>query len=761
MSLAGWVKRCARAAALLVALKSASAFGQDLEFHAPASPSDANTPAVMRDLAERLLPVYQEPDPDRYLADLSALQMTAGDYGAANASRESLRDRRRSADSGRPVGRAALIDMYARAKALEADKKIAFTDAFAQVYQEEMTRLNDHDAYALTGWLETGPQAAEEEFQALLDRERTKDIVDQPDALKLMWSYLRYEAYRAVSPLAHSLDLADDARRYVEDEEIAVTVTARPEVRARVVRPKNASGKLPALLELSIDPSRNLAKEYAAHGYIGVAAYTAPDRAHPFVPYQHDGEEARAIIAWITKQRWSDGRVAMVGEGYSGFTAWAAAARLPPALKAIATSAPTAPGVDVPMAGGISQNSAYRWSLATTNTDPKLDASLKDDSVWRALNEKWYRSGRRFRDFGSLYGKPNPIFIRWLNHPSYDRFWQSMLPYQAQFARIGIPVLTTTGYFDDAEPAALYYFSQHTHFNPHADHTLLIGPYDDSVIHHGALTSAVLRDYEVDPAALVDLSEIRYQWLDHVFHGAALPAQLTDRINYEVMGANEWRHAPSLDAMAGGFEKFYLDAAVSGEGHRLARRKSPKLGAVRQIMKLTDRRDAGWLPPTDLISKSLVTHNAVIYSSEAFSRPMELSGLFSGHLDLIVNKMDLDINVMLYELKANGDYVRLFNPVYELRLSYAQDRAHRRLLRAGERQEVVFKSERLTSRQLEKGSRLVMALRLGKRPDREVNYGTGGDVSEESMPDGKIAVKVRWLNDSFLEVPIRVVAEKR
>jgi hypothetical protein len=105
--------------------------------------------------------------------------------------------------------------------------------------------------------------------------------------------------------------------------------------------------------------------------------------------------------------------------------------------------------------------------------------------------------------------------------------------------------------------------------------------------------------------------------------------------------------------------------------------------------------------------------------------------------------------------------VRLFNPVYELRLSYAQDRAHRRLLRAGERQEVVFKSERLTSRQLEKGSRLVMALRLGKRPDREVNYGTGGDVSEESMPDGKIAVKVRWLNDSFLEVPIRVVAEKR
>ena len=37
----------------------------------------------MRDLAGRLVPVYQEPDPDRYLANLSALQMVGGNYTAA------------------------------------------------------------------------------------------------------------------------------------------------------------------------------------------------------------------------------------------------------------------------------------------------------------------------------------------------------------------------------------------------------------------------------------------------------------------------------------------------------------------------------------------------------------------------------------------------------------------------------------------------------------------------------------------------------
>jgi hypothetical protein len=330
-----------------------------------------------------------------------------------------------------------------------------------------------------------------------------------------------------------------------------------------------------------------------------------------------------------------------------------------------------------------------------------------------------------------------------------------MIPYREQFAHINIPVLTTTGYYDEREPAALYYFSQHRRYNPHANHTLLIGPYDDGVIQHGSLFSAVLRDYELDPAARIDLSELRYEWLDHVLKDGALPPQLTDRINFEVMGANEWRHAPSFEALAAGSQKLYLEAAASGEVHRLSKRKNPKPAAVRQTIRFTDRSDAGWLPATDLISKSLVTHNAILYESDPLPKTTRSSGLVTGRLDFVVNKMDMDVNIALYELKLNGDYLRLFNPAFELRLSYAQDRVHRHLLKAGERQQIAFTSERMTSRQLEKGSRLVMVLRISKRPDREINYGTGGDVGEESIADGKAPLKVRWFNDSYIEVPVQ------
>jgi uncharacterized protein len=76
-------------------------------------------------------------------------------------------------------------------------------------------------------------------------------------------------------------------------------------------------------------------------------------------------------------------------------------------------------------------------------------------------------------------------------------------------------------------------------------------------------------------------------------------------------------------------------------------------------------------------------------------------------------------------------------------------------LKAGERQELVFKSERLTSRRLQPGSRLVMILGISKRPDREINYGTGGDVSEESVADGKVPVKLQWHSDSYIDIPVR------
>jgi hypothetical protein len=286
----------------------------------------------------------------------------------------------------------------------------------------------------------------------------------------------------------------------------------------------------------------------------------------------------------------------------------------------------------------------------------------------------------------------------------------------------------------------------------------------------------------VDQAALVDLRELRYEWFDSVLKGAATPALLKDRVNFEVMGANEWRHVPSLEAMGNGTLKLFLDPAAMGASHRLTqhgaqgraaakaaakdskafktakakgRRADPEF--VDQVVDLADRGDvsSNWLP-VDIASHSVDVRNATNYVSEPLPRAIDLQGAWSGRLDLTVNKMDVDLRVSAYELLSSGDYVQLFEP-YVFRASYAQDRVHRHLLRAGERQTITFKMERLTSRKLQAGSRLVLVLGVNKRPDEEINYGGGEDVSAESLedPDDREPVKLRWYGDSYIDIPVR------
>ena len=737
---------------VVLALPSSWAAAQELDFRPPVAASDPTAPAIMRDLAERVLPVYQESDPERYLKNLSALQLVAGDYAAADATRQSLRERRRSA--GRPLGEATLYDLYVHARAMAAGDRVSFAQAFTQSFRDSIARLNDQDAYAVTAWRGFPLPGLRETVQNSFNQWRPESSIPLSEAVELIWRYFSFEAHRSFGPLIGALDAEDDQRRYVAEDRLLIKTSGGASISAVLIRPKGVSTPLPALLEFTIYVnSPNYAKECAAHGYVGVVAYTreTPQSRYRVVPYQNDGDDARAVINWIAGQPWSDGRVGMYGGSYSGFTEWAAARRLPPALKAIATSAPTAPGIDFPMRGNIFRNSAYRWVYNVTNK--KGWDGTYDDARWRSLQESWYQSGNSYRELDRTYRRPNQFFHRWLNHPSYDLFWQEMVPYQKQFAHINIPVLTTAGYYGGDEVGALYYFTQHYRYNPHANQTLLIGPYDDNVLQDAP--SSVLRGYQIDPVALVDLHELRYQWFDFVFKGATKPALLADRVNYEVMGANEWRHAPSLEAMANGAQRFFLDAAPLADGHVLAQQKTSGSTSIRQTVSLTDRSDATWTPAFNIIGKALQPHNSLKFVSDPLPRAIELNGLFSGRLDFTVNKMDMDLNIALYELLPSGEYLELFDPVYAFRASYASDRVHRHLLKAGERQQLSFRGERLTSRRLQVGSRVVVVLGVNKRPDQEINYGGGDDVSVESITDGKVPLKIRWYSDSYIDIPVQ------
>jgi putative CocE/NonD family hydrolase len=390
-----------------------------------------------------------------------------------------------------------------------------------------------------------------------------------------------------------------------------------------------------------------------------------------------------------------------------------------------------------------------QWIIEHTQSDKPF---ANDDAYWQKVDRKWYRSGRRYRDLDRIADAPSRFFLRWLNHPSYDRFWRVLIPFGDEFKHIDVPLLTITGYYSAGEPAALYYWTESRKHEANGEHTLLIGPYDDSAF--ATAPGETVRGLPLDSAARLDLTELRYQWLDHIFKTAAQPALLKNGIDYELEGANNWGNATSLQAMANGSLRLYLRPGKNA-AHRLSSKSTRPPSHVSQVVRLRDRSDADadWSTPP-LLGSQIDLRNSVRWIGEPLKQPLAVAGRLKIALDFKPNKQDVDIRFALYELRPDGRYVTLSEPE-DQRASYARDRIHRHLLKAGERQRLEITSQRLMARQVQAGSRLVFTLGVTKRPDREINYGAGKDVSEESVADAGAPLKILWYGDSSIELPVQ------
>jgi putative CocE/NonD family hydrolase len=358
----------------------------------------------------------------------------------------------------------------------------------------------------------------------------------------------------------------------------------------------------------------------------------------------------------------------------------------------------------------------------------------------------------------SIDGTPNRLFQRWIQHPSFDEYWQKMSPYKKEFAQINIPVLVIDGYYNDSQNSSLYYLRELQKYNPKANSYLVIGPYS----HFGAQKggSPVINGYKVHKDALINTKKITYEWFDYILKNGSKPEILKDRINYQVMGANEWRSASSFDKMSNGFLKLYLTNNNAGKFYALNAKKPTKSSYLSQDVDFADRQTQNnEYYPDPIVKKEIDTTNGYIFISDPFKESILVNGSFVGEIKASINKKDMDIGVTLYELTPNGEY---FHLSYFLgRASYAKDSTTRNLLEPNKIESIPFSNTHLVSKQLSKGSRLVVVLNVNKNPFSELNYGTGKTVIDETIQDAKEPLKVKWYNDSFVKIPIWKLINKK
>jgi putative CocE/NonD family hydrolase len=728
--------------------------------------ADSAIARSMPRLAADVLAATRDDSSDRLVDHRFRLELLTGRYAEAASHLEQSRARR-VAHNPRLAARALYVqyEIHARAKEAAARTHRPYAETFADAFRATFSRLDDTTSALVARAMLVTPSTVANDLRWATPDLAGRTSIGLDEALTLLDVYSAVVAYREFAGLPQALVTEDDRRRYRIEPEVAVRTPDGATVCAIVVRPRSGAAKRPTLLQFTIYAdsvvSMREALRAASHGYVGVTGFTRGKACSPdtTVPYVYDGRDAAALIDWIAAQPWSDGRVGMYGGSYSGFTAWAAAKYMPKALRAIMVGAPAAPGIDVPMEGNVFWSFVYPWPFYTTNNRWLDNPTYNDSRRWNGLYREWYRSGRAYRDLEKIDGTPNPGFAAWLAHPALDDYWKSMVPQGAQYAKITIPVLQTAGYFFGGPGGATHYYLEHLQNSPHADHTLVIGPFDHLQAQRGVVTAlgdtaSYLAGYEIDPVARIDMVEdLRYPWFDFVFRGGPKPAMLKDRVNYQVMGTNTWRSAPTLAAAAPRHERLYLVPAPAAGRHLLRRTAPPRDAAIEHTVDFTDRSDIDGFQGGGLVASTIDTSNAVVFVSEPLASAEELTGLLSGRLELTANRKDFDFSITPYEWTADGTYFQF--PPFQSRASHVGNLTVRRLLTPGKRETLAFAGRlRMMSRRVAAGSRIVLVLAVIRNPGQQINYGTGGDVSAESLADAKEPLRIRWLGGSYVDLPI-------
>ncbi|HHV57027.1 MAG TPA: CocE/NonD family hydrolase [Firmicutes bacterium] len=273
------------------------------------------------------------------------------------------------------------------------------------------------------------------------------------------------------------------------------------------------------------------------------------DSEGEWLPFVHELADGSDTLDWIAAQPWSDGKVGMIGGSYGGFVQWAAAGSGNPHLKAMVSLVTSgSPFGDLPRKGGTLMSGVLAWCfmVAEKHADP---AAVKRDDWDKVL------SYRPIKDipFKAL-GKEIPFWSEWMRHPDYDRFWQAG-DWRCHGDKINVPALIISGWYDDDGQGTSEAWDMVNKYR-RGNQRLILGPW-----YHQANTTRDIHNIAFgDNAIRYDLDVLYLRWFDRFLKGIENEVEKEPRVQYYLVGADEWRNADAWPPAEVKLTKLYLRA---------------------------------------------------------------------------------------------------------------------------------------------------------------------------------------------------------
>lgn len=371
----------------------------------------------------------------------------------------------------------------------------------------------------------------------------------------------------------------------------------------------------------------------------------------PFVNEESDGQDT---IRWLRERAWFDGRIALWGGSYFGFTALSAASALEKDRAAMFVQINTDDWGEMLFAGGaFSLTSAMHWVVwnESDNPTPPSPESLSPAYAGWPLSEADDR----------VLGETVPYYDEWLENPWPGPYWNGVSAGE-RTDRDRIPTLLLAGWFDPFLPMMIGDFQELREAELRegsGDARLIIGPWSHAkaVRFPDGWLGPHYRPSTVSPSV---------EWFDAHLRPAEAGADKRPPVRLFVMGRNQWRDEEGWPLERAEETHWYLrsdgDAATRLGNGSLS--PHPPSGAERPDVYLYDPNDpvpslGGMVfgPTAGIRNQESVEArgDVLVYTSEALEEDMEVTGPVRAVLFVSTSARATDFTAKLVDVHPGGE----------------------------------------------------------------------------------------------------------
>ena len=467
---------------------------------------------------------------------------------------------------------------------------------------------------------------------------------------------------------------------------IEITMRDGTILRHNMTRP-DIDGKFPVLLERTPYNKEGGSENgvgspefFAARGYVVIIQDVRGRFASDgdFYPFKDDGngsnKDGYDTVEWLANQDWSTGKIGTIGGSYSGATQYRNAISNPPNVKAMFVRESSADYSEewVYRGGAFELGFNFGWAHGVTLSNLNhLVTDEKHEEKEKMLTEvsnnidDWHKKTPLFPT--QFFDGLSDWYNDWLENPPPSDYWNEF-DMSNHFGNIDIPIYHLGGWFDVFLNGTLKFY-QGVSKNGKSDKTkqnqrLIVGPWV-----HGPtnIDNRFAGEFDFGPDAALDFNELRLPWFDFWLKGKNNGIDETKKINFFVMGKNEWKQADEWPLKNTTYTKYYFNKKLNGEikslySGTLSDKKeieNSQLSFTNNLNNPVPSLGGNTLSiPNGVFEHSSVDKQCITFSTNPLENELEVTGPVSAEIYVNSDQENSDWVVRLCDVDQSG-YSRL------------------------------------------------------------------------------------------------------